>query len=93
MTTPTYYIETSIGRIEFKSSLEPLETMDKCFINHSETHGIIPQDLTLFKKFLTDLYNWHYISISWTLNGYFMNIHLSDDYYGSPEYKVFTRLP
>jgi hypothetical protein len=83
----TYYIETSNGRIEFKSSLD---TLDGCYIKKDETIGIIPHDAIMLKTTLDTLYDWYYVSIRSTpTNGYFMYIHLNDDYYGSPEYKIY----
>lgn len=47
-------------------------------------------------KDLVDIFNnryiWSNVGVNLTDNGYFMNIELSDDHYGTPEYRIYNNI-
>lgn len=84
-----YYIETSVGKIEFQSELDNCSiTLEKGDYGKPVYHGIEPQNSELFNKFL-DLYNFYRIYVVGSVNGLFLKIELLDGFYGSPEYKIY----
>lgn len=85
----SYYIETSVGNVEFTTT-ESLEECKMSVYDKEKFKTIIPKDTIMFGKFL-DMYGWNSISFVKTDYGYFMNIELDDGYYGSPEYKVHNK--
>lgn len=82
------FIATPIGDIYFHSnSIKDINLTNS--YNNKEFLNIDFKDITQFNKFM-ELYDWVQITVLETINGYFLNIGLSDGYYGSPVFKIFT---
>ena len=82
-----YYIETSDKRIYFGSS-NLKEMMLKKNYGSVSICDNIEMSCNLIDA-LNPKYKWDSITVELTPNGFFMKITLSDNYYGSPEFKIF----
>lgn len=88
-----YYIETSKGRVHFSSpDISSLKIIVNPWSPNAElefqcTNITNHHELTTAIKLL---YEADKIFTITTSNGWFMIIQLRDDYYGSPEYKIYS---
>jgi hypothetical protein len=83
-----YFIESSVGRLYFKSdNLEEIMYRSRND-TYTPTH-IEFVDARVLKKFLR-LYDMEVITSATTRYGVFLFVQVSDGSYGTPEYKIYS---
>ncbi len=89
----TYYIETSIGRLEFQTIPTTRRYHEKDVTFYPQPIPFIPADVDQFRQFF-NLFVHDGFEIKQTeLGEWFLFVHLNDPYYGRPEYKMYTVMP